>query len=413
MRFFCIAFCATLLSSLNCSTAAQDDARLARDRMVRTIFPNLPAHPPFEDEISLDSPNAAARYMYLQQTIPDRIDQLANWIEYNNPNQLAMAEGAEDYGIHVDELRAVLEQNQDWIAALIETTRLDTFDLYLKTRPLNAPFETDDPRREWSLGFYRKAARILRADSVRLWSIGNRDEATERVVAILRLSSQIQQEDFGMLLKLVADSILNTGIESAAILIDQASPPLSRHQLLTVESVLSRFDAKDPCGIFATWQTQSQQGIEFLESHLAGGEIDLEVDYLASGLRGIGKMSKNLFEYALNPKAFQGDIDAQLRRQALNEVLEAVREFKPDDERYQVALSALQLARKHKPLIEQAWQDTAELNALREIFVNEVTEEQQYYYEIAIVGFTSFQRTNLGSIEKLRELKLLIESAPE
>lgn len=351
--------------------------------------------------------------MYLQQTMPDRIDQLAGWIDYNNPNQLAMAEGAEDYGLHVDELRAILEQNQDWIAALIEATRLDTFDLYLKTRPLNAPLEPDDPRREGYLGFYRKAARILRADSIRHWSLGHREEAIESAAAILRLSAQLQNKDTNVLQCLVADSLLNTGIDSATVLIDHASPPLNLHQLRTVEKVLSQFDANDPCGLFASWQVQSHLGIEFLESHLAGGEIDLEIDYLASGLRAIETMSKTLLEYAINPNAFQGDITAELREQALNEILEAAREFKADDERYGDARMALQLARKHKPLIEQTWQDTTKLKELRETFEHEVTDDQQYYYEIAIVGFTSFQRTNLEAVAKLRKLQEHIESSSE
>ncbi|MFI4892679.1 MAG: hypothetical protein ACIAQ0_04480 [Phycisphaerales bacterium JB058] len=351
--------------------------------------------------------------MYLQQTMPDRIDQLAGWIDYNNPNQLAMAAGAEDYGLHVDELRAVLEQNQDWITALIETTRMDTFDLYLKTRPLNAPLEPDDPRREGYLSFYRKAARILRADSIRHWSLGHREESIERVASILRLSSHIQQEEYGMLLKLVTDSILKTGIDSAFVLIDYANPPLSRQQLRPIENVLPRFDANDPCGLFASWQVQSQLGIDFLESHLADGAIDLEVDYLASGLRAIETMSMGLFEYAINPNSFQGDITAKLREEALDDVLEAVREYKTDDERYESAQMALQLARKHKPLIEQSWQDTTKLEGLRETIEHEVTEDQQYYYEIAIVGFTSFQRTNLEAVAKLRKLQELIESSSE
>lgn len=400
-----------LCVSLASNSLAQDVSRLAREKMTRMLFPDLPAHHQFGDEVSLTSDNAAARYLYLQKTMSDRLDLLANWADLKHTTSLQMDEYAHEQDLTVEELTDLLETNQDWIQSVVAATRLDKFELYFNIQPLNAPLEVDDPRYDRWLRFYRSAARILSVDAIRLSSEGRAEEAFDRAISVLYLSTQMQTNEYGPILKLVADYVLRMGLDSISPFVQDANRRLTQEQLDELKAVLERVDRDDPCGLFATWKLHTQQGIDFLESHLADGSIDLEVEFLAASIYGIGVFSDELFGKLLSGVSIP-DIQSNLQEIVDEHIVELLESEKPDDERYEDAISALQLAQKHKLIIENAWANTEEIKALDKRLEDELPDDVRYYYEIAIVGFTSFQRTNLETAAEVEELWELIESSP-
>src|SRR5688572_7962585 len=76
-----------------------------------------PVYPPFPDDPSLESPNAAARYIALYRDLDPELARLGRYLE-SGTTDFVVTENEE--GITPKLLKAALEKNQPWIERLIQ-----------------------------------------------------------------------------------------------------------------------------------------------------------------------------------------------------------------------------------------------------------------------------------------------------
>jgi len=260
------------------------------------------AAPPAPDP---DSPNAAARYLALFETMDKTLAERAAYVQ-PNAGQFTI-DVFEDQEFTAADVRQTLLDHQDWINRFIAATELDTCDFRLEVEAYGV---MPPPPDRIPMTPFRAVNRILLADAYRNWAANDVDAAVGRVAASLRLSRHIvDQHNCMYLWPLVADSHFEKACEAISQL-NQSTGTRSlnpAHRAL-LDHIVQRFDATDPSGIRRAVLLQARSFLDFAETELRDGEVGSRLIIATSLIKGVDVMASNLFTHVLE-KAGEGEFN--------------------------------------------------------------------------------------------------------
>jgi len=263
IRFLLVAMI-TLLTHSGVSFAQPD-----LEAILDEIWPDRPRHPAFIDPISPDSPNAAARYLWLSDRMDAPLADLAGWLP-GDKLEFAFDPEFETPGT-INDLRTKLIEQQAWITSLVEVTKLPKFDLAYASG-FDAFMPQKDARRS-VLKNVRKAARILRADAVRLCLDGKHSEAGDRLIAMFGLVVHFSNLPSPMINQLVAKSLLGLAHGTSVAILADGQPALADQQRVQLIAMLDRLQPKDPVRRREGWEEYRKACRKFAGEQLEGGEV--------------------------------------------------------------------------------------------------------------------------------------------
>ena len=257
-----VAACATLLSP---STSSAQSSYV---KALELVYPEATQQPAFPDEISADSPNAAARYLWLFSKMDPRLRSLAPWVRADTL-RIELDPESEAPGTTA-ELRAGLMAEQAWIRDVINATRLPHFDLGYSDKW--AIRLADEPRTGFLMSTRRTFA-ILQADAVRLWGEGEHEQAADRVVASSRLAVQISRSSTPTLNEIMAEALQTVAWETLRAMLREGQPPFPEKHRAELRELLRKLDPDDPFRVRAGWRRRVAQQQSFIREQLADGKI--------------------------------------------------------------------------------------------------------------------------------------------
>lgn len=233
------------------------------------VWPDRPRHPAFTDPIVPDSPNAAARYLWLFPRVDERLRTLAGHLR---TQELVFAFDAQQGAPGTaEDLRATLIEQQEWIRALIEAARMERFDL--RYSPDEIASNPPDDAREVFLSGCISAIRILRADAIRLWIDGKHEEAGDRLAGALGVALHCGRLPGPMVNQMGSATLLALVYRTALPMLAEGQPlfpPAARGKIL---GLLNRIDQQDPANRRAGWMAYQRQARSFAWQQLADGKV--------------------------------------------------------------------------------------------------------------------------------------------
>jgi hypothetical protein len=212
------------------------------------------------------SQNAAERYAALFPQIDKHLFQLAHSVE-DDFTKLTLAPGSPENG--ASELKASLARSHEWLAQVVAATKLDRCEFGLTEDPHFKDFPKDDPRHDY-LSHLRQIWRILRADAISLWISGERNEAVERVAAMMRLTAQLTSERSPFIDHFLISAEMSEGL---ALIRSLHHIGLTETQRDVLFKSISGLKSDDPAGERAAWLSHSVIMEQFIRKGLEGGRV--------------------------------------------------------------------------------------------------------------------------------------------
>ncbi len=373
-------------------TPEAKEAREAKERIKRWQWEfwneGRPVHPPMKEAPSPDSPNAAARYLWLFERADDDLLTLANWLSFGKEFGI----GENDEGYTTDQLRSSLIKNQPWIESLMQTARMDACDFGFSEAPI-ASHHPVDPRK---LGPWRKAMWVLIADAKRLVSDGSGGAAVERLQTILRMSRHLLRGERNTMTGLVSASLQQHAAETATQIVDQLDDP-SRHSMLRS---LRELDPLDPAGHRARWSLAWRAETEFIRQNLQGDRVGMPLRKTLLQIQQGLAMIEGMFEQA---KKGDTDITQGDLLRAMMERIDTM-EFPPIEE----LRAKLERATELGEQLERAWDDPGG-EAIFKTADDEIADDESQLLTLALVVPKGIFKDRARTVNAIRDAIAALE----
>lgn len=261
-----VAAIAAITMLLSAGPAA---AQPINQQLLDWLVPDRPSHPEFTDPVTLDSPNAAGRYLSLFADLDEDFALAAAWAT-GDPTILTYGDADDivEPPMSLEELRARLEERQPWIEQVIEASKMERFDRRLSDDLFVRPLTAEDPRHRFHRGA-RATVRILRTDASRLWEAGDREAAIERIAAIIRLGDQVAADAVDLFDVIVAQAVIGFGADKALQYLD-ADPHVATDSLI---AAVGELPVDDPARTVQMWNNTRAAVARVAEQGLQGDEI--------------------------------------------------------------------------------------------------------------------------------------------
>lgn len=380
---------------------AQDDVQDILDE----VWPDQPRHRPFSDEISLDSPNAAARYLFLFKQLDDRTRKFASCLVVG---KLVWEFDIEDAPGTPADLRELLIEQQGWIKSLMDAAAIEQFDLgYVEG--LARKIEDDDSRRGY-LSNIRGAADVLLADARRLWLDGKHADAADRLRAVFGLARHTSDLPSPLINQLMARSLFRKAWQATTMILAEGQPALPEKQRRELLAVVSAMDAKDPVGRRAGWEACRRSVRQFAGEQLSNGKIGEPLLAMLAIEKGLQIGMAGLFDKIIKGKGELPKQDDVAIRKEVEEAAEEIDDALGDITHEEMA-AQLQKIDDFTVRIRRAWEDADAEEKLKAV-EKEMNADESGLAEFILVYPRMAQRDWRESVEWAAELKKKL-SAPQ
>lgn len=249
--------------------------------------------PLFTGEISVDSNDAAIRYLAMRDLLTGEVSCDTHVPDWDRWDQFIVIrfDDVEDTATYRD----YLQQQQSLFDSIDLTSRMVRF--YQFDQPIgyfDGPVLRDDPRRNL-LNTIRIIAITLGNDAKRHWIEGNHDMAILRIQTIFRIAKQIQlkQTAFGIDV-LVAISVANVGLIRAEQMLN--TEPLGDQDMLLFSQALSVLDGDDPLGFYCERSRSIRSYESFLKSQVIPQHGTAELWLYIARMLGVSEIVNNLIQ---------------------------------------------------------------------------------------------------------------------
>ncbi|MBO6514098.1 MAG: hypothetical protein JJ974_09050 [Phycisphaerales bacterium] len=254
----------------------------------------LDPEPLFTGKISLESDDAATRYLAIRDSITGKVScdthdpDLDRWDKFI---AIRFDDESEDTRTYSD----YLKQQQSLFDSIDLASRMDRF--YQFDQPVgyfDGPVLRDDPRRDL-LKTIRVISITLGDDAQRHWIEGNHDLAIRRIQTIFRIAKQIQlkQTAFGIDV-LVAISVANVGLSRVEQMLNTHA--WDDQDLLLFSQALSELDGDDPLGFYCERARSIRSYESWLKSQVVPQHGSTELWLFIARILGVSEIVNNLIQ---------------------------------------------------------------------------------------------------------------------
>lgn len=325
-----------------CATAQDFDHAALRAAITSLGYTPVPC-PPFPDNIEPDSPNIAARLIWHFERIPARLRLTAEYVDDERWDQFAMSEFAgEEPGVpDAVAAKALMASSQTWIDGIIDSSRLQVFELRWPDDLTQDFMPNNDPRRDFHTRF-RGLKAILIADALRLFVDGESLLAAHRLAALVHLARLYNAEMTSDLAAIGARAMISSAIESATMMLDAGA---QKEDLAPVLGALLLLNADDHGNVRQTWLATTGHAVDIYVRGMEGDEISPELYAMIARMKLLwnpldSEAARLVTAGVLPPRNPDGSMLEGLtgkpeeeRRSVLNQLLFGDRDFDPGEHR--------------------------------------------------------------------------------